>query len=200
MARLIFFDIETRKLAEELRPDDTDAGWDGLRAGDGGCSALVIYDTKDRWLHLYDDHSITAAVGYLEIADVVVGFRSEGFDIPAIEGILGRNLRLKYHYDLFTEIARANARRGIVGYKGDLTLDTLARKNLGRGKIGHGSDVTTLIGKGHWAQLFEYCASDVHLTYDLFNLACQQQGLLVMNSFLSLEIPSWIRNSAKNEY
>lgn len=191
--RIIFFDLETRKHASDLNPEDNDAGWDALRRGEGGISALVLFDTKDQWLYTYDDHSIQAAARHLESADVIVGFRSEKFDVPVVEGVLGRSLRLKYHYDIYTEIARANANRGIVGLKGDFTLDSVAKRNVGRGKVEHGSNAKELAARGNWGRLFYYCGDDVHLTRDLFAYICRRGGCVNNNrSFLPLVIPDWI--------
>lgn len=191
--RIVFFDLETRLHASDLNPEDEEAGWDALRRGEGGISALCIYDTKDRWLYTYDDHSIQAAARHLESADVVVGFRSEKFDVPVVEGLLGRSLRLRYHLDIYTEIAQANAHKGIVGLKGDFTLDAVCRRNLGRGKVEHGSNAKELARRGHFGRLFYYCGDDVHLTYDLFAYICHRGGCVNNNrSFLPLDIPSWI--------
>ncbi len=200
MARIVFFDLETRKHASDLDPENNEAGWDALRRGEGGISALVIYDTRDHWLYPYDDHSIQAAAKHLESADVVVGFRSEKFDVPVVEGILGRNLRLRYHYDIYTEIARANAHKGIVGLKGDFTLDAVCKRNLGRGKVEHGSNAKELAARGHWGRLFYYCGDDVHLTRDLFARMCDKGGCMNNNrSFLPLVIPDWISRSMMKE-
>lgn len=187
--RIVFFDIETRKLAKDLRPDDEQAGWDDLRAGLGGMSALAVYDTSDHFLYLYDDTNAESAAHHLERADLVVGFFSERFDVPVLEGVLHRKLKLKEHIDIYTILARANARKGIVGAKGDLKLDRLAKQNLSRGKIEHGANAPELARKGLWAKLFNYCGDDVHLTRDLFAYICKYGGLNNMNgNFTTLKV------------
>lgn len=202
MSRILFFDIETRKHAIDLRPDDEQAGWDDLRAGLGGISALCIYDTATRWNHIYDDNSTSflSAVKHLETADVLVGFRSMAFDVPCVEGRLGRSLRLKTHIDIYTEIAQENARRGIKTAKGDLTLDAICRRNLGKGKIEHGSHAKALAAGGRWAELFNYCLDDVHLTYDLFKYICTNDGVHnVARGWLPLTIDPWIKEMMVQE-
>lgn len=193
--RVIFFDIESRKWASDLRPDDPDAGWDDLRAGKGGASAICLYDTRDNWLYTYDDHNPEVAARHLEVADVVVGFCSEKFDIPCLEGLVHRRIRLKNHIDIYVEIVRTNAERGVIGQKGDFTLDAISRRNLGRGKIDHGSNAKELARTGQWGKLFNYCADDVHLTRDLFAKMCKDGGLInLRGKFLSLPTPDWIRS------
>jgi len=192
--KILIFDLETRLLAQDLCPDDVNAGWDALRRGEGGISALMIYDVEDAWLHIYDDQSMNAATMHLESADVLIGFRSEAFDIPVVEGVIDRKLRIKYHYDIYSEIARTNARKGIVGRKGDFTLDAIARRTIGRGKNGSGAHAPDLVNSGRFAELFNYCGNDVRLTLDLFRYICQHGGVMnINNSFLPLPVPDWIK-------
>lgn len=196
--RIIFFDLETRLWASDLRPDDEEMGWDALRTGKGGVSALAIYDTADSFLHLYDDHTIRAAGAHLERADLVVGYCSSKFDVPVVEGLIGKNLKLRYHIDIYLEITRASAERGIVGTKGDFTLGAVCKRNLGRSKIEHGSNARELARTGQWGRLFNYCADDVRLTRDLFAKMCSDGGLINPNGkFLSLPVPDWVRAWAK---
>jgi hypothetical protein len=193
MTRIVCFDLETRKWASDLDPENDANGWDLLRDGKGGASAIAIYDTQMKWCYTYDDHSALSAAKHLEAADLVVGFRSEKFDIPVIEGLLGRKLRLKGRFDIYEEMARANAERGIVGGKGDFTLDAVSKRNLGRGKIDHGHNARTLTMQGKFGQLFNYCLDDVHLTYDLFARICRDGGLINLGgSFLRLPVPDHV--------
>ena len=192
MPRIIFFDLETRKLAIDLCPTDEQRGWEMLRAGEGGISALCLYDTKMKWAYAYDDSraSLAAAARHLEAADIVVGYNSERFDVPVIEGVLGRKLRLKQHIDLFTEIAHACAVATVRTTVGDLKLDTVCRRNLGRGKIEHGAHAPQLIKDGLWADLFNYCLDDVHLTHDLFRYSASHGGVHVSgHGWLPLSFP-----------
>lgn len=200
MARIIFFDVETRKWAKDLHEDET-IGWDRLRRGEGGASAICLYDTRDKWAYTYDDHTAKQAAQHLEAADLVVGFTSRDFDIPVIEGIIGRKLRLRASYDIYTEIAKANANVGIVGRKGDFTLDAICKRNLGRGKIDHGSNAKNLMTRGEWGKLFNYCLDDVHLTRDLFARICRDGGLKNLNGgYITLPpIPEWYAASMAQE-
>ena len=187
--RIIFFDLETRLWAKDLRPDDEEAGWEDLRSGKGGASAIALYDTRDMWLYLYDDHTIENAARHLEAADIVVGYNSERFDLPCIEGLTHRRLRIRRHIDIYRLLVQEYARRGITGQKGDFTLDTISKKNLGRGKIDHGDNAKELARKGHWGRLMNYCADDVHLTHDLYNKLIADGGLIgLRGQFISLPI------------
>lgn len=194
--RVLILDLETRKLAQDLRPDDHEAGWDALRRGEGGISALVIYDTSTNFCHMYDDHTIQMAARHIELGHVVVTWSGNRFDIPVIEGVLGRNLRLPYHLDIYAELARTLAERGAHTTVGDLKLERIARQNLGRGKIGCGDQITKLIKDGQWGKIFNYCADDVRLTRDLFEKLAADGGLINLNGqFTTLDTPSWIREA-----
>jgi DEAD/DEAH box helicase domain-containing protein len=193
--RIVCFDLETRKHAEDLCPQDVDLGWDMLRRGEGGVSALAIWDSEDQWCSFYDDFTIQAAARHLELADVVVGYSSTAFDVPVVEGLIGRRLVLRYHVDLYAEIAHVGAERGLIGTKGDCTLDRVCKRNIGRGKINHGSHAKELAAKARWAQLFNYCADDVRLTRDLFLYVCEHGGLRVMTTYVTLDIPEWLRKA-----
>lgn len=196
--RIVFFDIETRKWASDLRPDDVDAGWDDLRTGRGGASAIAVYDTNDHYLYLYDDHCAETCARHLELASAVVGYCSEKFDIPCLEGLIGRKLKLSYHFDIYHELVRENASRGKIGQKGDFTLDWISKRNLGRGKINHGANARELARKGHWGALFNYCADDVHLTRDLFARICRDGGLMNLGGFTSLVVPDHIKRGMED--
>lgn len=195
--RIVIFDLETRKHAKELS-EDHDYGWMRLRNGDGGISAICVYDLSENWLYMYDDNplSIRAAVSHLESADMVVGYRTEGFDLPCLEGVWGQRLRLKGHLDLYALIARTNARKGIVGKRGQFKLDAVCRRTFGRGKSGSGAHAPDLVRAGRFGELFNYCGHDVRLTRDLLLYAVQHNGIPnVTGSFLTLLFPDGVRRA-----
>lgn len=191
--RLVIFDLETRLHAEQLNKNK-EIGWAHLRAGDGGISALCVYDFTEQWLFMYDEHSIREVAIHLEKADVVVGFRSEGFDVPVVEGLLGRKLRLREHLDLYTLIARTNAACGRVGTTGDCTLNAICRRTLGRGKSGSGAHAPDLYSQRRFGELFNYCGQDVRLTRDLFLHIAEHGGVQnFTGSFLHLDLPAQVK-------
>jgi DEAD/DEAH box helicase domain-containing protein len=199
MPRILFFDLETRLHAADLSPDH-DLGWAALRSGEGGISALAIYDSMLNWCYVYDDHSLAAAVLHLEQADAVVGFASKTFDVPVIEGLIGRKLALNLHYDILEEATRAAALQGLRRHRGDWTLDNVCKRTIGRGKIEHGSHAKQLATDGRFGQLFNYCLDDVHLTYDLFRFVQEHKGIIRPDKgFLPMELPYWLSGPAGEE-
>lgn len=192
--RTLVFDLETRLGPQDLHPEDEELGWAALREGKGGISALVIYDYEEDWVYLYDDKSILTAAKHLESADLIVSYYGSKFDVPVIEGILDRKLRIKTHLDLSVELMRESAKRGNIGRKGDFTLNSVCVRTFGKGKNGQGSHVNTLVKEGKYGELFNYCAHDVLLTRQLFDYICQHNGVQGLNNtFLPIPLPEWIK-------
>lgn len=178
---VVVFDIETRRLADQV------GGWDALKKGAGGVSAMVVYDNLTERFHLYDGHTLEYGARHLEGADVVLSFNGREFDVPVLEGVLERKLAITSHLDLLQLIWRA-----IVGRKKGNTLDEVSRRTLGHGKIGKGASAPALADAGRYAELFEYCVSDVDLTRELFAFVQQERG--VINSegnLLPIDVPWW---------
>ena len=195
--KIVIFDLETRMGPRDLSPDDEKAGWEMLRNGEGGISALAIYDFSDNWTYLYDDKCIQQAVSHLEDASVVVSFYGEKFDVPCIEGVIDRKLAIKHHFDIHTELAKENTRRGIRTYKGDFTLNSVCQRTLGYGKIGSGSNAIKLLQENRYGELFNYCGHDVKLTRDLLRFIISNGGVQgINNSFLPVSVPEWISKLA----
>lgn len=177
----VVFDIETRKLAKDV------GGWANLKRGDGGVSAVVVWDNVSRRSHIYDQHTLSQAADHLENADVVLSFNGEDFDVPVLQGVLGRRLSLPVHLDLLQLVwARTTGRR--FGNK----LDELAQRTLGSNKSADGTLAPALADEGRWGELFEYCALDVQLTRDLFSFAQKYGGCITPNGeILLLDLPDW---------
>lgn len=154
--KIVYFDIETRLSPEKV-------GWDEARRGGAGISAIAIYSTADGWLHLYDEDSIRGAVSILEAADIVVSYNGAGFDIPAIEGILGRRLHLHAHWDMYLGVKKAIG----AGRKKGSGLGPTAERTLGLSKLGEGAHAPALYEEKRFGELFEYCARDVYLLKSL---------------------------------
>jgi len=178
------FDLETMKLAADL-----DGGWDALRRGEGGVSCLVLWSAHTGRPHLYDADTLNDAVDMLEAADVVLSFNGVGFDIPVLEGVLGRNLVLKSHIDLLQLIWEVVGREK--GYK----LTECSERALGTAKNGDGLLAPQLAEDNKWATLLDYCLNDVHLTRNLFLFAQKHGGIKdIDDEILVLPFPPWFKD------
>lgn len=164
---VVCFDLETRKLADEV------GGWDELKKGAGGISCVVVWDNLTDHHHIYTSETLLAAAAHLEAADVVLSFNGIEFDIPVLSGCVGRRVATKVHLDLLRLIWNA-----ISGRRKGNTLDETAKRTLGRGKIGCGTSAPRLAEEGRWPELFTYCAGDVFLTRDLFRFVREHGGVV----------------------
>jgi DEAD/DEAH box helicase domain-containing protein len=123
---------------------------------------------------------------------LIVGFNSEGFDVPVIEGLMKRKLRLKEHFDIFLKLKLAIRRVG-GPLKGN-RLHDVGLRTVGRGKSGDGAHAPQLANEGRWAELFQYCMNDVHLTHDIFTFIRRNGGINDSSgNLLELDVLSWMR-------
>lgn len=182
--RVVTFDIETRRLAAEI------GGWDALRAGKGGISVAAVWDSITGRIHLYDDRTAGQLAEHLESADVVQSFNGKAFDVPVIEGIVGRRLIIPIHLDLLDLIWKALSQRG-ERRKGN-TLNEVAARTLGESKPLSGVLAPQLADEGRWAELFDYCVGDVDLTKRLFEFTLDNGGVVGGDGeILTLDLPLW---------
>lgn len=175
------FDIEIAKTI-----DETEGGWEGARKGLSGHSCTAVYDSEEDSIRLFGPDQVAALADYLEGPHVIVSFNGIGFDQPAIEGMLGRNLEIREHCDLLAILRQATG-----SWKG-LKLDDLAQATLGRRKSDHGAhapivyqEALKLIAEGRseealsrYVSLLNYCTLDVLLTRDLLRFL-QKNGFVV---------------------
>jgi hypothetical protein len=193
--RLLVFDIETRRLAQDLgcrdKPcmhENDSCGWDALKRGEGGLSVIAVWDSTTRRVHFYDMHNILACVMHLEMGDIVVGYNSEEFDVKPLEHLVGRKLVLKCHIDLLQLIWNA-LRLQNKRLKGN-TLNDVCMRTLGRGKSGESKHAPQLADEGRWAELFDYCVGDVYLTLDLFYYIIEHGGIIGLDgTFVPITLP-----------
>lgn len=176
---VVVFDLETRRLASEV------GGWDALKRGEGGVSALVLYDNRTHRHHLYDAHTLDAGIRHLESADLVLSFNGLEFDLRVLAGLADRRIIAPNHLDLLQLVWKALGSR-----QGKNTLDAIGRRTLGYGKTGDGAHAPALADEGRWAELFDYCVADVDLTRQLFKFVQNHGGVVSANGdLLRLDMP-----------
>ena len=90
----------------------------------------VIWDSITDHHHIYTSETLLAAAEHLEAADVVLSFNGIEFDIPVLEGCIGRRVETKIHLDLLRLIWSA-----ISGRRKGNTLDETSKRTLGRGRL-----------------------------------------------------------------
>lgn len=139
--------------------------WDIARSGGNGVSVMCISDYDTGIYTFYGGDTLEDGAVHLEDASCIVTFNGRGFDVPCLEGVLGRSLRLQGHYDILAEIWDA---MGDQSFKGT-GLGPTCERTLGIGKIQSGARAPELFQKGKFPELYSYCWHDVYLTTLLFS-------------------------------
>lgn len=185
---VIVFDLETRKGPDEV------GGWNALKQGKGGVSALVAYDSQTDDHYLYDDFTLEDFARLIEQPGVVlVGYNSKEFDLQIVQNLLNRRVAVKYHIDIFDLIKDALEREGRSRERG-WKLGESSLRTMGIGKSGSGAHAPELARQGRFAELITYCRADVDLTRQLLDYVRRHGGLRDHDgALLEIDIPDWLR-------
>jgi len=160
--RIVFFDLETQKSAEDV------GGWQNTHLM--RVSVAVIYDSlEDRFLSFTEDE-IDDLLGRLEKADLVVGFNIKGFDYGVLRAYTNKNLYDLTTFDILEDVYKR------LGFR--LGLDHLASETLNRGKTADGLQALEWFKQGEMEKLTEYCRQDVAVTRDLFQYGLDRGHLI----------------------
>lgn len=134
-------------------------------------SVVGIYSyNKDKY-YCYGEDEFDKLKELLSRRTILVGFRSNKFDLPILNLELDLSLFDYPRVDLSDEVEREAGRL--------VSLDALAQTNLGVGKSGSGILAPKMYWDGEIEKLKSYCLQDVRLTKDLYDLARTKKQLLV---------------------
>lgn len=174
--RIGFFDLETRRLAEEV------GGWQNKHLM--RVSVAVLYETPSDTFHVYKEEDVPALIKHLQELDLVVGFNIKQFDYGVLKAYTAFDFSKLPTFDLLDEIHQA------LGFR--LSLNHLAEKTLGKIKSSDGIQAVQWFRESQWEALIHYCKLDVTLTRDLFYHALEKGYLLYAdrrNRLLRLPTP-----------
>jgi DEAD/DEAH box helicase domain-containing protein len=161
-SRLVFFDLETQRSAEEV------GGWHN--AHQMRLAVAVTWDTRSGRFECWRERRVHELVEHLAGADLVVGFNVLRFDYRVLAGYTDRELTSIPTFDLLEAIHRR------LGFR--LPLGHLAQENLGADKGGDGLQALSWWKEGRIEEIERYCRQDVALLRDLFDRALAQGHLL----------------------
>lgn len=152
--RAITFDIETANALPSFSRGD----FDKLEL------ALVgVHDSLTGEFTSYVKEELPRLWPLLEEADVLIGYNSNGFDIPILNRYYPGDLSKIRSIDLMLEV------QGVLGRR--LKLQTLAEATLGKGKKGDGLQSVVWWQQGLVDKVREYCIEDVRITRELYDYA-----------------------------
>jgi DEAD/DEAH box helicase domain-containing protein len=158
----LVFDLETQRSAEEV------GGWQHVDRM--GLALAVVYDAGQEVFRTYYETDVERLLLDLVMADQVVGFNIDRFDLRVLSAYTRWDLGRIRTVDL---LARIHARLGF-----RLSLGHLCEVNLGEGKAGDGLQSLQWWKDGRIDLIEQYCRKDVELTRRIFELGREQGYLL----------------------
>lgn len=167
----IIFDLETKKLFEEI--DSSDPG--GL-----GVSIVSLYHRRldsnfeeiEGQLLSFWEEDFPKMFSLFSNIDRIIGFNSLKFDVPALKPYSPYNFTKLNHFDLMEPVKNS------LGFR--LSLSNLAQSTLGRGKTDVGTNAVVYWNEStpeSLAKLRQYCEADVLVTRDIYDYGLKYKHL-----------------------
>ncbi len=168
--RQVFFDVETKKTFDEVGgffPEQLGISFVGVCVRDSGSSAGEMLG--------FFEQDLPKLFPLLEQADVLIGFNSINFDLPALRPYYHGDLDKLPHLDLLVRFKDATGHR--------VKLDSIAQETLGTGKSGDGLDAIKYYREGRLEELKQYCLQDVAVTRDIYDFGVKKGSVKYKNKW-----------------
>ncbi len=160
--RVLIFDLETQRSAADV------GGWGNVDRM--GLALAVIYDVGRGVFRTYYESDVERLLLDLVMADRVVGFNIDRFDLGVLSAYTEWELKRIRTLDLLAEICEQ------LGFR--LSLNHLSETNLGESKAGEGLQSLQWWKEGRIDLIEQYCRQDVEVTRKLYDLGRRQGYLL----------------------
>jgi DEAD/DEAH box helicase domain-containing protein len=160
--RVLFFDLETQKTAQDV------GGWQNTHLM--RVSVAVLFDSvEDRFL-VYHEDQIDDLLAHMEKADLIVGFNIKRFDYGVLGAYTNKEIERLPTFDILEDIYKR------LGFR--ISLGHLAAETLNREKTADGLQAVEWFRHGDFENLTEYCRQDVAATRDLFLYGLENSHLV----------------------
>jgi DEAD/DEAH box helicase domain-containing protein len=157
-------------------------------------SLLVIYDYEADEYTSYMEQDFPQLWPILESADMIIGWNSDGFDIPLLNKYYPGDLTKIRGLDMMEKL------RQVLGHR--VSLDNVAAGTLGANKIAKGLEAVAWWKEGKIDKIREYCIEDVRLTKEVYDYAMQNQHLKFKDlndiKTVNIDTSSWEDNQDKS--
>jgi len=165
---LVVFDVETKKAFDEVG---------GYHPEKLGVSVAGVYyrGPNEEWLRGFREEEFTEMFRVFEQVDLIVGFNSVQFDLPALAPYYVGDLQALPSLDIMLEMEKE------LGYRPG--LDAVAKETLGKQKIGKGLDALEYYRNQEWEKLTKYCLKDVEITRELYDYGLKEGHLKFKNKW-----------------
>ena len=130
-----------------------------------GISVMALYDYGTQKGVVFEEKELSRAFPILENASYVIGYNSNGFDLPVLQAYYPGDILALSTFDLLEDIRLKIGRR--------LALNDMAAATLGKKKSGHGLMAIDYYKEGKIEELKKYCLDDVLITKELFEYGCK---------------------------
>ncbi|MFC1839519.1 DEAD/DEAH box helicase [Thermodesulfobacteriota bacterium] len=150
--RILIFDLETQKLAQEV------GGWNNCHLM--RISVAVIYDSLEKNFFDFTEDRVDELLDRFEKADLIVGFNVKNFDYKVLGAYTNIDLWKLPTFDILEDVHRR------LGFR--LGLDHLAKETVNHGKSADGLKAVEWFRQGDMESIIKYCRQDVAATRDLF--------------------------------
>ncbi|GMU25643.1 ribonuclease H-like domain-containing protein [Patescibacteria group bacterium] len=158
MRKEAVFDIETKNTFQDVGAYDPSL----LEV-----SLVGVYFYETDTFEAFLEEGLPSLWPRLERCDRIIGYNSNGFDIPCLQTYYTGDLRRIPSLDLLEEIQKH------LGFR--IKLDDVAHATLGVGKSGHGLQAVEFWKKGEIDKLKSYCLQDVKVTRDVYEYALEHK-------------------------
>ena len=163
--RVMIFDLETQRSADDV------GGWKNIHRM--GLALAVAYDVEREAYRTYHEADVDRLLLDLVMADRVVGFNIDRFDLEVLSEYTDWDLGRIRTLDMLAEIHRH------LGFR--ISLAHLAEVNLGESKSADGLQSLEWWKQGRIDLIEQYCKKDVEVTHRLYRLGGRQRYLLYCN-------------------
>ncbi|RZA06459.1 MAG: hypothetical protein EOP11_10350 [Proteobacteria bacterium] len=159
-------DIETKHLVESV------GGWKNFKQLE--VSVACAYDSKTDTMHAFRENELGELVELCKNR-VIVGYNTNGFDLPILEKYGLPPVAELDSFDLMIDI------HNVSGWK-FVKLDKIAQGTLGVGKTADGLMAVEWWKTGEIDKIIEYCKQDVAVTRDVFLHGLNQGYVEIMKA------------------
>jgi DEAD/DEAH box helicase domain-containing protein len=170
--RYLVFDLETQNIFQDVgsnNPADLDI------------SVATVYDYGTDTYTTVDITELSKLWPIIEVADALVGYNSNHFDIPLLNKYFPGDLTSIKSIDLLESVRESLGRR--------LRLDSIAQATVGAKKSADGLQAVRWWREGKINEIKKYCEQDVRVTKKIFDYALLHGHVLYKDGHRKKEIP-----------
>lgn len=177
MVSEVFFDIETKRIFDDIEGNDP---------ADLGISIISVYTRKvddsgteiEGKMESFWEEDFPRMWALFSNANRVIGFNSLHFDVPAMAPLAPYDFKKLNQFDIMDHVKSA------LGFRAG--LGAIAKETLGHSKIDHGLNAVL-----YWAQhteeslakLKKYCEADVQVTKEVYDFGMKNKFLKFMDKW-----------------